>query len=85
MLSYLTIFAASLSGYASMPVWTIAAATVAVASLSYAESHHLYRRGTELGLSGQVDATLIGSLFNALLGTTVAYVGGVVVRLLSLG
>ena len=85
MLSYLIIFSASLCGYTSMPAWTIGAASVALASCSYAEHHRLYRRGAELGLSRQLDATLLGSVFNALCGASAAYVGGVIIRYLALG
>ncbi len=83
MLSYLTIFSASLCGYALMPAWTIAAATLALTSLSYEEHYRLYRRAGELGLFRQIDATLLSSLFTALCGTAAAYGFGLVVRLIS--
>jgi|SoiMethySBSTD1v2_1073268.scaffolds.fasta_scaffold803319_2 hypothetical protein len=83
MLSYLAIFAVSLCGYAALPVWVVAAATVALASLSYAEHYRLYRRGSELGLFTLIDATLMRSLFNALCASAVAYGFGVVVRFVS--
>ena len=81
MLSYLAIFAVSLCGYAALPVWVVAAATVALASLTYAEHYRLYRRGSELGLFSLIDATLLRSLFNALCACAAAYGFGVVVRL----
>ena len=56
------------------------AATIALTSLSYAEHYGLYRRGAELGLFRQLDETLLGSLFNALCGTSAAYACGIVVR-----
>jgi len=68
-----------------MPAWTIGAATVALTSCSYAEHQRLYRRGAELGLSRQLDTSLLGSLFNALCGASAAYIGGVVIRYLALG
>ena len=83
MLSYMTIFAASLCGYASIGVWSIGAATIALASISYAEHCRLYRRGAELGLFRQIDETLLSSLFTALCGTAAAYGFGVIVRLVS--
>jgi hypothetical protein len=83
VLSYLTIFAASLCGYASIGIWSVGAATVALASLSYTEHYGLYRRGAELGLFRQIDATLLSSLFTALCGTAAAYGFGVVVRLVA--
>ncbi len=80
MLSYLTIFASSLCGYTGMPVWSVGAATLALASLSASEHFSLYKRGAELGLFRQIDDTLLRSLFNAFCGTALAYVSGVVVR-----
>jgi hypothetical protein len=83
MLSYMTIFAASLCGYASIGIWSIGASTIALASLSYAEHYRLYRRGAELGLFHHLDETLLGSLFNALCGTGAAYACGIVVRFIA--
>jgi hypothetical protein len=83
MLSYLAIFAVSLCGYASLPIWVVGAATVALASSSYAEHYRLYRRSSELGLFTPIDATLMRSLFNALCASAAAYGFGVVVRFVS--
>jgi hypothetical protein len=66
-----------------MPLWVIGAATVALASLSYAEHYGLYKRGAELGLFSHTDTTLVRSLFNALCATAAAYGFGVVVRFVS--
>src|SRR5262245_36772118 len=44
MLTYLTILAVSLCGYTSMPLWTVGAATLALASLTMSEHHGLYKR-----------------------------------------
>jgi len=85
VLGYLTIFVTSLCGYTGMPIWTVGAATVALVSLSISARFELYKRGAELGLFRQVDATLVGSLFNSLCGAGAAYVVGVVVRLINLG
>jgi hypothetical protein len=83
VLGYLTIFATSLCGYAGMSFWTVAAGTLALASTSASEHFSLYKRGAELGLSRQVDETLLRSLFNAFCGAGAAYSCGLVVRLLA--
>jgi hypothetical protein len=83
VLGYLTIFVSSLCGYTGMPIWTVGAATVALASLSVSEHYRVYRRAAELGHFRQVDQTLLGSTLNALCGTSAAYVCGLVVRYLA--
>ena len=65
MLIYLTILASALCGYTAMPIWTVAAATIALASLSISEHYGLYKRGSELGLFRQVDETFFRSIFNS--------------------
>lgn len=82
MLGYLAILGATLSGLAGLPPWTIAAATIALTSLSYAEHHRLYERGQELGLSALLDSVLLRSMFNGLIASGVAYGGGWVIRVL---
>ena len=81
LLSYSAIFAAALCGYAGLPVWVVGAATIALASLSYAENYFLYRRGANLGLSGLVDTTLVRGVFNAFCASAAAYVFGAIVRI----
>ena len=80
MLMYLTILAASLCGYTAMPPWTVAAATVALVSLTMSEHYSLYKRGTALRLFRQVDETFLRSAFNALCAAGAAYLCGVAVR-----
>jgi hypothetical protein len=80
-LSYSAIFAASLCGYAGLPVWVIGAATIALASLSYAEHYFLHRRGASLGLSSLMDTTLMRSVFNAFCASAAGYTFGAIVRL----
>jgi hypothetical protein len=80
MLTYFTILAASLCGYTGMPIWTVAAATVALASLAMSEHYGLYKRGSEFGLFRQLDETFLSSVFNAVCAATAAYFCGVVVR-----
>jgi hypothetical protein len=76
MLAYLTIFAASVSGFAGAPVYVVGLATLALASLSYAEHYSIYQRGSENGLFDLVDTTLIGSLFNAVAASGAAFGAG---------
>lgn len=80
MLTYLTIFAVSLCGYAGLPIWTVVAATIALMSLTMSEHYGLYKRGSELGLFRQVDRTFLSSAFNAVCAAGGAYFCGVVVR-----
>jgi hypothetical protein len=83
MLTYLTILASSLCGYTGMPIWTVVAATVALASLTMSEHYGLYRRGSELGLFRYVDETFLRSALNGLCAAGAAYICGVVVRLIA--
>lgn len=80
MLAYLTIFAASVSGFAGAPLWVVGLATIALASLSFAEHYALYQRGTGLGFFDLVDTTLIGSLLNALTASGLAFAAGAALR-----
>ena len=67
MLGYLAILGAAGSGFAGVPAYAIAAAAVALASISYAEHGELYERGRELGLGRVLNVVLLRSLLNALL------------------
>lgn len=80
LIAYLAILGAALSGYAGLQPWAIAAAAIALASLSYAEHHRLYERAEELGLGSLVDGVLLRSFGNALVATGGAYVLGLVLR-----
>lgn len=73
MLGFLTIFAATLAGYAAVAPWAIAAAAIALSSISYAQHSRLYERGQELGLSQVVETTVFRSFFNALAASSAAY------------
>ena len=83
MLGFLAILAASLSGFGGLGVWAVAACAIALASLSYAEHYQLYRRGQEMGLTDVLRGTVLRSFGNALMATSGAYVGGLLLRLLS--
>lgn len=82
LLGFLTIFAAALAGFSGAGVWTIGACAIALASISYAENYHLYRRGQELGLIDVLRSTVVSSLLNALMAAGGAYICGAVLRML---
>lgn len=81
MLGFLSIFAASVAGFADVGLWAIAACAIALASTSYAEHYTLYRRGQELGLTDTLRATVLRSFGNGLLAAGGAYAGGYLLRL----
>jgi hypothetical protein len=81
MIGFTAIFAAALSGYAGLGLWTIALTALALFSLSQAEYGHLYRRGRALGLGEITQSTMLQSACNALLATCGAYGVGLVLRL----
>jgi len=76
MIAYMVIFAAGMSGYSGLGLWTIAASAVALASVSQAEYAELYRRGRELGLTETIQSTMIASFANALMAATASYALG---------
>lgn len=82
MLSFGVILAAAISGFAGVGVWAVAACAIALASLSYAEHFHLYRRGQELGLTEALRSTVLRSFLNALVASGGAYACGLLLRLL---
>jgi hypothetical protein len=77
MLAYLAIFATSIAGYAGAPPYVIAAAGIALASISYAEHAPLYERGRELGLYRLLNGVLLRSFLNGLMAGGLAYGVGV--------
>jgi hypothetical protein len=81
MLAYLTIFSASIAGFASAPAWVILLASIALVSLSFAEHYRLYQRNSGLGMTELVDTTLLGSLINALVASSLAFGAGVALRI----
>jgi hypothetical protein len=80
VLGFISIFAASIAGYADVGLWAITACAIALASTSYAENYALYRRGRELGLSDATRATALRSFVNALLASGGAYASGYLLR-----
>ena len=81
MLAYLAILGSALAGYAGVQAYAIAAAAIALASLSYSSHTEYYERGRELGLSRLVNFTLLRSLANGLVAASVAYGAGYAMRL----
>ena len=85
MLGLFCIFAIAVCGLAAVPAWSVALAAIALASVSYARHHILFRRAADLGLQDAIDHTIVGSLLNGLIASAVAYGCGAALRALSLG
>ena len=83
LLTYTTVFAMCLCGYAHAPVWTIVLGTLGLTALTYAKHYRLLKRGTDLGLFDLVDGTVASASFTALLAASVSYVIGIAVRSIS--
>jgi hypothetical protein len=85
VLAFLSIIVVAFCGLVGAPVWCLALGAIALVSISYARHHLLFRRADDLGLQGEMDRTLIGSLVNALVASTMAYGCGAALRFLSVG
>jgi hypothetical protein len=85
LLGLLPLLAAALCGLAAAPVWSVPAAALALASISYARHHALFRRAADLSLQDAVDQTLLRSLANGLVASAAAYGCGAAFRFLALG
>jgi hypothetical protein len=84
VLGLFSILVVSLCGLAAVPVWSVPIAAIALASISCARHHALFRRAADLELQGAIDQTLFGSLFNGFAASAVAYGCGAALRFLSL-
>lgn len=82
MLGFISIFVASIAGYADVGLWAVAGCAIGLASVSYAEHHAVYRRGQELGLSDALRVTVLRSFGNGLVAAGAAYVCGWFLRLI---
>lgn len=82
MIGFITIFATALCGYTGVGIWTVAASSIALATLSFADYAGLYRRGEELGLTEITTSTLALSFGHAMAASGGAYAVGVVFRLI---
>ena len=85
MLGLICILTATICGLLAVPAWSVPVAAVALASVSYARHHALFRRAADLGMQEAIDQTLVGSLLNGLVASTAAYGCGAALRFLSLG
>jgi hypothetical protein len=85
LLPFLLILLTAFCGLVAAPVWCVPLAAIALASVSYARHHLLFRRADDVGLQDEIDRTLVGSLIHGLAASTVAYGCGAVLRFLSLG
>ena len=85
MLAFLSILLVAFCGLVAAPMWSVPLAAITLASLSYARHHILFRRAADLGLQDEIDQTLLGSLFNGLVASTMAYGCGAALRFLSVG
>lgn len=79
---YIAILGATLSGYAGLQPWAIAAAAIALASLSYAQYGQLYKRAQDLGFSDIADGVMLRSFLNALIAAGGAYGMGWLLRVM---
>ena len=79
-MAFLLLLGAALCGYALVPVYGWLAATVGLASVSWARHYALIRRGVEAGLDESVWETLLRSSFNTLAATGACYWSGVAIR-----
>ena len=85
MLGLFPLLAVALCGLTAAALWTIVAATLGLASISYARHHVLFRRAADLSLQDAVDQTLLRSLANGLVASAAAYGCGAAFRFLALG
>lgn len=80
MLAYLAILGACIAGYAGVGPWAIAAAAIALTSLSYSEHYDTYQRGRALGLLNIVDTALVRSLLNSVITAGLAFGFGLLLQ-----
>jgi hypothetical protein len=85
VLGLLAILTVSFCGLAAAPLWSVAIAAIALATVSYARHQALFRRAADLGMQDAIDHTLFGSLVNGLTASAAAYGSGAVLRFLSVG
>lgn len=85
MLGLLPLLAVALCGLTAAPVWCVPVAALALASISYARHHMLFRRAADLGLQDAIDQTLVRSLANGLVASAAAYGCGAAFRFLASG
>jgi hypothetical protein len=85
MLALLAVLLVAFCGLGAAPMWSVPLAALALATISYARHYPLFRRAADLGLQGEIDQTLGGSLLNGLIASAAAYGCGAALRFLSVG
>jgi len=85
MLGLVLLIVVGLCGLAAAPFWCALLSALALASVSYARHHLLFRRAADLGLQDAIDQTLLRSLANGLVASAAAYGCGAALRFLSVG
>ena len=85
VIAFTSIMVVTFCGLAAAPMWSVPVAALALATISYARHHLLFRRAADLGLQNQIDQTLLRSLLNGLVASTAAYGCGAALRFLSGG
>ena len=82
MIGYAALYGAALGGYAGLGPWVIGVIACALAALSYSEYGHLHEQAAARGLAEVSRSTLIQSIAHALVASAIAYIAGLVFRLL---
>ncbi len=83
MIGFLALLGASLGGLAGMGPWVIAICSLALAAASRARYDELYVRAERIGLSAIASTTTLKSVLNAAIASTLAFGGGILLRLLN--
>jgi hypothetical protein len=85
MVGLMSILTVAVCGLLSAPAWSVPVAALALASVSYARHHPLFRRAADLDMQDAIDQTLVASVLNGLVASGMAYGCGAALRFLSLG
>lgn len=83
MIGFAALLGATLCGLAGLGPWTIAISTLALAASSRSKYEEFYLRAEQAGQSALANSTAVKSLTNAAIASTVAFGGGVLLRLLA--
>jgi hypothetical protein len=85
VLGLLCIITVAFCGLLGAPLWSVPIAALALATISYTRHQALFSRAADLGMQGAIDHTLLASILNGLVASTLAYGCGAVLRVLSVG
>lgn len=85
MFSYLAIFATSMAGHQSAPLWIVPVATLVLSMISVAENRDTYRSALALGYMGREAAarTVLQTVFNSAVAILAAYAIGYLIGMTS--